>query len=44
MDKSNFDDKQGEHPIPHSKGITDKDNRNPKSVEVNNETSREEDK
>ena len=32
----NFEDKQGKHPIPHAKGITDKDNRNPKSVETPN--------
>jgi hypothetical protein len=42
MDKSNFENKQGEHPIPHAKDITEKDNRNPKSVEINNETSNEE--
>ncbi|AGC76888.1 hypothetical protein LX97_03259 [Nonlabens dokdonensis] len=42
MDKSNFENKQGKHPIPHAKGITEKDNRNPKSVEVSNENNSEE--
>ncbi len=31
----NFEEKVGKHPIPHAKGVTDKDNRNPKSIETN---------
>lgn len=44
MKTPNFEDKQGKHPIPHAKGITDKDNRNPKSVETpdNSKSSEEE--
>lgn len=41
MDKPNYDDKVGKHPIPHAKGVTDKDNRNPKSVEVNKDVKNE---
>ena len=31
----NFEEKVGKHPIPHAKGVTNKDNRNPKSIETN---------
>jgi hypothetical protein len=34
MKTENFDHKESKHPIPHAKGVTDKDNKTVKSVKT----------
>ena len=40
----NFEEQVGKHPIPHAKGVTNKDNRNPKSIEINDANTEKENK
>lgn len=37
MKTPNFEDKVGKHPIPHAKGVTDKDNKTVESVKSGDE-------